>query len=550
MHSAPSAGPAEGVADADEAARLAALRDYVDVRADPPDELQAVVRLATRVTGLPLAVVNIVDEHLQRQLAAEGFERADCAREDSMCAYTVGARVLVHAPDARRDVRFAANPWVDGRMGEVRAYAAAPLLTPEGLALGTLCAFGPEPRELTGTQRADLHDLAALVVSLFDRERRARREVLAREAVLRAEQAAGTARELQTALLPPSLPRDEAVTLTPRYLPGADGAAVGGDFYDAVRTERSLVIVMGDVQGHSAAAAAFMGQVRTAVRAYVSEGHEPSAVLERANALLVAGEAELFATCCLLSLDTATGEVTVASAGHPAPVLFSPGAPRALAVEPGPPLGVSAGACYPASRDRLPGSSRLLLYTDGVVEWPHEETSRGEAAVQELLRTHAGAPAERLADLLLSPARGPLRDDAALLLVDYDGPAPGSRESQVELPGDTRAVAAARAHLRTTLDRWGLVRVADEAELVVSELVTNAVLHTGSGAALTVRHDPLSARLCLGVDDASTSHPLPRGAGEESLSGRGMHIVDVLAERWWVSPRGDGKTVWAELRVA
>ena len=537
-------------ADADEAARLAALRDYVDVDAEPPHELQAVVRLATRVTGLPHAVVNIIDEKLQRQLAAEGFARGDCAREDSMCVYTVGVGGFVGTVDASGDPRFAANPWVDGRLGAVRAYASAPLLTPEGLTLGTLCVFDTEPGELTPAQRADLGDLASLVVSIFDRERRARSEVEAREAALRAERSAETARALQAALLPPSLPRGGAVRLAARYLPGTDGSEVGGDFYDAVRTENALVVVMGDVQGHNTAAAALMGQVRTAVRAYVSEGHDPSAVLERTNRLLLSTGAELFATCCLLSLDEDTGEVTVATAGHPAPVLFSPGGPRTLDVEPGPPLGVLEDAAYPAARERLHGAARLLVHTDGVVEWPREATDRGAASVERVLREHAAAPAEELADRLLAPAAGALRDDAALLVLDYAGPAPGSREWQLQLPGDTRAVATARAHLRDVLGAWGLVRVADEAELVVSELVTNAVLHTGCGTALTVRHDPLAASLSLGVDDTSTSHPQPRGAGEESLSGRGMHIVDVLAERWWVSPRGDGKTVWAELRVA
>ncbi|WP_205706264.1 PP2C family protein-serine/threonine phosphatase, partial [Kineococcus indalonis] len=319
MNRAPSAGSTGAVVD-DEAARLAALRDYVDVTAAPPHELQAVVRLATRVTGLPNAVVNVIDEKLQRQLAAEGFERGDCAREDSMCVHTLGAGAFVGTVDASGDPRFAANPWVDGRLGAVRAYASAPLLTPDGLALGTLCVFDSAPGALSAAQRAGLADLASLVVSIFDRERRARQEVETREAVLRAERAAETARALQTALLPPSLPRGGAVDLVARYLPGTGGSEVGGDFYDAVRTENALVVVMGDVQGHNSAAAALMGQVRTAVRAYVSEGHEPSAVLERTNRLLLSTGAELFATCCLLSLDEDTGEVVLASAGHPPPV--------------------------------------------------------------------------------------------------------------------------------------------------------------------------------------------------------------------------------------
>ena len=532
-----------------ERARLAALRDYVDVSAPPPHELQAVVRLATRLTGLPNAVVNIIDEHLQRQLASEGFDRADCAREDSMCTYSVAVRGAVQTTDARRDVRFAANPWVDGRMGRVRAYAAAPLLTPDGHALGTLCVFDSEPGELDDAQRADLADLAGLVVAIFDRERRARLDTAREEQLHQARQAADLARSLQQALLPHRLPQTEAVRLASRYLPGTHGADVGGDFFDAVVTDRATVLVMGDVQGHNSTAAALMGRVRTAVRAYVSEGHEPSAVLGRTNRLMQSFDGELFATCCLVALDEGTGELVVASAGHPAPLLFAPGHPRSLEVDPGPPLGVQEEAVFPEARHRLHGAARLLLHTDGVVEWPHGEGDDGEDALERTLLQHAGAPADVVADAVLDPARRQGSDDSALLLVDYAGPLPGTRETRLQLPSDARAVRAAREHLRDTLGAWDLAETVDAAELVVSELVTNALVHTGCPAALTLRHEIGESLLCVGVEDLSTQHPRPRESGEEATGGRGMHIVDLIAQRWWVAPRGDGKTVWADLLV-
>lgn len=533
----------------DENARLAALRDYVDVTAPPPHELQAVVRLAAKVTGMTNAVVNIIDEHLQRQLASEGFDRADCAREDSMCHYSLGYGGLVHAPDARRDVRFAASPWVDGRLGHIRSYAAAPLLTPEGLALGTLCVFDETSSALTDDQRADLTDLAQLVVSIFDRERRARLAASREEQLLHARQAAETARAIQLALLPHRLPETAAVRVTSRYLPGTDGADVGGDFFDAIPTDRAFVFSMGDVQGHNAAAAALMGRVRTAVRAYVTEGHDPATVLERTNRLMQSFDGDLFATCCLVSLDEGTGEVVVASAGHPVPLVFSPGPVHALDVEPGPPLGVQPDATFPQARHRLAARSRLLLYTDGLVEWPREGDV-GEEALTLALAEMADAPAELLADQVLAPARRARNDDAALLVVDYAGPAPGTRETSLLLPADGRAVRAARDHLRTTLQEWDLLDRSDEAELVVSELVTNALLHTGRPATLTLRHDLAESLLCVGVEDTSTQHPQPRESADDATGGRGMHIVQMVAERWWVAPRGDGKTVWADLLVA
>ncbi|MGI4896206.1 MAG: ATP-binding SpoIIE family protein phosphatase [Janthinobacterium lividum] len=533
----------------DELARLAVLQDYVDVTAPPPEELQAVVRLAARVTGNPNAVVNIIDEHLQRQLAAEGFERADCAREDSMCHFSLGHGGLVHAADARRDIRFAAHPWVDGRLGTIRSYAAAPLLTPDGLALGTLCVFGSEPRELSADQQGDLSDLAELVVSIFDRERRARRQRADEEALHLAQRSAETARALQSALLPRRLPNSESVHLTSRYRPGTDGAEVGGDFYDAFRTDRAFVVVMGDVQGHNSHAAALMGQVRTAVSAYVSEGHEPAAVLARTNELMQGLESDLFATCCLLSLVEHTGELTIASAGHPAPLLFAPGPVRSLDVDPGPPLGVAADALFPETRHHLDVRSRLLLYTDGVVEWTRAAAAVGVRILEKTLAETAQQPGDVVAERVLAAAGRSMTDDAALLVLDYAGPATGSREVRLQLPADARAVGTARKYLRATLQDWNLTGAADLAELVVSELVTNALLHTGSSAALTLRHDLGGSSVSVGVEDSSTQHPQPREVDEEATGGRGMTIVQMVCDRWWVTARGDGKTVWAELTI-
>lgn len=191
----------------------------------------------------------------------------------------------------------------------------------------------------------------------------------------------------------------------------------------------------------------------------------------------------------------------------------------------------------------------MLLYTDGLVEWPRDGDA-GEETLELALAEMAGAPAELLADHVLAPARRTKNDDAALLVVDYAGPAPGTRETSLVLPADGRAVRVARDHLRTTLQEWDLVGRADEAELVVSELVTNALLHTGSPATLTLRHDLGESLLCVGVEDTSTQHPQPRETADDATGGRGMQIVQMVAERWWVAPRGDGKTVWADLLVA
>jgi signal transduction histidine kinase len=165
-----------------EAARVAALHDLevLDRPADP--ELDAVVRLVTAVTGLPMATLNLLDSDRQCQLVTAGFVGGDSARSDSMCAVHFLDGDLVHVEDAAADARFAANPWVDGRMARVRSYASAPLVLDGGHVLGTLCAFDEHPRRLGAAQLAGLQDLARVVVALLERHRETRRlELLALE---------------------------------------------------------------------------------------------------------------------------------------------------------------------------------------------------------------------------------------------------------------------------------------------------------------------------------------------------------------------------------
>jgi diguanylate cyclase (GGDEF)-like protein/PAS domain S-box-containing protein len=157
-----------------EVLRLAALFDY-DVLDAPADaELDHVVRAAAMLTGLPNATLNLIDDHRQCQLTTVGFEAADAPREDSMCAQHFLAGEVVHLPDARLDERYRTNPHVDGRLGWIRLYAAAPLISPHGHPLGTLCVFDDEPGELTPAQLDALAGLGNVVVALFERRRQAR----------------------------------------------------------------------------------------------------------------------------------------------------------------------------------------------------------------------------------------------------------------------------------------------------------------------------------------------------------------------------------------
>ncbi|GII05864.1 GAF domain-containing sensor histidine kinase [Planobispora takensis] len=157
-----------------EAARVRELHEYglLDTPAGP--ELEAVLRTAAYVAGTPTATLNLIDTHRQCQLTTVGFEGGDSPRDESMCATSITIGGFVHIPDAAQDPRFSGNPWVDGRIGKIRFYAAAPLVTPLGHALGTLCVFDSVPGRLGPEQIDRLTDLAQVVLGLFERRRQAR----------------------------------------------------------------------------------------------------------------------------------------------------------------------------------------------------------------------------------------------------------------------------------------------------------------------------------------------------------------------------------------
>ncbi|WP_432519959.1 ATP-binding SpoIIE family protein phosphatase [Kineococcus sp. SYSU DK006] len=457
------------------------------------------------------------------------------------------AEVALEADDAIAEAVRTRTPVVT-RGGSA---LVVPLFGRDGDALGALAVdwgtrspLGEVDLELFAGVAAQL-SVALERAQLLDAEREARAD-LARSTAALAE----LARDLQSGMLPRVLPQRPELQIAVRYSPALAGAEIGGDWYDAVATEDGVVLVIGDVQGHSTRAAALMGQLRTAVRAYVSEGHDPGVALARTNSLLVDLQQDLFATCCLLRLDTGTGVLTLASAGHPAPLVVDDGGLREAPVDPGPPLGVLAGAEYPTTTHRLHGRGAVVLHTDGVVEVLGVGSEEGEAALRSaLLEAGPARPAEALATALLQAIPHALTDDAALLVTTYAGAGGRPLEASAWLPPDVRSVASGRELLRARLVAWSAEELLDEAELVLSELVTNALVHAGGGAGLTLRFDAAARRLTIAVRDRSPRSPLERAAGPEALGGRGLGIVEAVADDWGVQGEDDGKTVWAHLAV-
>jgi GAF domain-containing protein/anti-sigma regulatory factor (Ser/Thr protein kinase) len=414
---------------------------------------------------------------------------------------------------------------------------------PGGHVVGLCCLSFDGPRDFSPAERAVLTMMAGLLGSAVERvELGAKRQALAEG--------------VQKRLLPPALAEVPRLATTSRYRPATATAEVGGDWYDVIgMPDDRIALVIGDVEGHTVESAAVMGQLRSAVAAYATEGHGPAALLERTCGLLARLGTESLATCCVVVLDPEDGVAEVALAGHPAPLLRLPdGTVRVLWAPANVPLGLPEPAAYRSREHMLPPGSVLLLYSDGLLD------PRDEEAVA--LRVAAGLDAsidlEELADRLLAGTPDPRsrRDDTALLLARYEGPdterAPRTGHLSIQRR-DLSGVRQARTFVHDRLSCWGLADMSDDLELIASEIVTNALVHAGSD--VDVRLRMYEDRIRLEVRDSASDPPvpIPYSLSEEGCSraehGRGLFLVDALADTWNTSPNGFGKTVWLEMDI-
>ncbi|MEU3888881.1 SpoIIE family protein phosphatase [Streptomyces sp. NPDC029041] len=351
---------------------------------------------------------------------------------------------------------------------------------------------------------------------------------------------------LQRQLLPRSLPRLPGAVAVARYLPSTAGLELGGDWYDVIPLpDHHVALVIGDVQGHSAGAATLMGQMRTALRAYAVEGHPPDVVVAHANRLLTDMESDLFATCCYVDVDLEEGAAWCVRAGHLPPVLRYPDGRTEIAeAEGGPPLGVVTRADFPMSPLRLPPGTLITLATDGLVETPDSDIDEGMDHLAGRLADADPADLGLVADALLGDA--PRSDDVALLLLRYDGMALRPLRESWTVWRVPQAVGHARRFARRTLRSWDVTADYDAVLLVVSELVTNALVHTDGKVRMDLTL--IGNRLRVAVADASPRSPVrPASIGWEATGGRGILLVEALAATWGTLPVSGGKQVWAEL---
>ncbi|MGK5498949.1 ATP-binding SpoIIE family protein phosphatase [Streptomyces sp. URMC 125] len=417
------------------------------------------------------------------------------------------------------------------RRAGVHSYMAVPL-TARGVLLGAAdFVRGPGSPPFTRSDVELATELASKAAVFIDNARLYGRE---REHVL----------SLQRSLLPRATPNTPGLEVFTHYTPSPDPGGVGGDWFDVMALPGGrTALVVGDVMGHGVAAAATMGRLRTVSRTLLGMDTAPDRVLARLDLVVRDLEDDPVATCLCAVYDPATASCTLAGAGHMPPLLVdASGAVSRVEVPVGAPLGAGVIPYDPVTVPVAAGQ-RLVLYTDGLVK-----TREGD--VDAWLRRLADALPEMVERLLdaQDPSGIPLgegsRLDESVLLMAAGGELPEGTDLRVwPLPPDGTAASAARSLVTAQLARWGLEELADVAELVVSELVGNALRYGGGpGQLRLMRHD----RLTLEVSDIGPDLPQIQHARLSDEGGRGLQLVNMLSRRWGSCRTPDGKVVWAE----
>jgi serine phosphatase RsbU (regulator of sigma subunit) len=296
-----------------------------------------------------------------------------------------------------------------------QAWAFLPLIV-SGRPVGCCILSYDRPHRFPAEERAVMTSLAGLIAQALDRARLY-------------DTKHDLAHGLQQALLPRTLPAVAGLRVAARYLPATRGMDIGGDFYDLIPLGAGAVAaVIGDVQGHDAAAAALMGQARTAVHAHSALATTPGEVLSATNRLLTDLGSDLFTSCLYARLDLAARRVTLASAGHPPPIMRLPGRrTRPVDVPPGPLLGIDPGAVYPVTELPLTPGLMLVLYTDGLIETPGVDLDDSITGLAEHLAHADDRNLEGLIDTLVGSTGtgGQRTDDIALLVLQTTAPGSG-----------------------------------------------------------------------------------------------------------------------------
>ncbi|MBP8534249.1 SpoIIE family protein phosphatase [Streptomyces sp. MK37H] len=542
-------------AAAERTARIGELTDALAQALTMRDVVNAIADRVLPPFGASGIVVQLIEGSVIRIAGAVGYPQPFLESIDGASIHDVSPVAEVYQTGAPAFVESAEEytaryPTMAGRPAAARkqAWAFLPLIV-SGRNVGCSVVAFAEPRRLDAEERALLTALSGLMGQAIERARLYDLEHT-------------RAKELQRGLLPRALPSLSSVTTAARYLPASEGIDVGGDWYDVIPLSGARVaLVIGDVMGHGLSEAATMGRLRTAVNTLAELEFPPAELLTRLNDVVSELGDNLYATCLYAVYDPVGATCVFSSAGHPPPAVVRPGHPvRFAGGAPDPPLG-AAQPPFETTEMSLEEGSLLVLYTDGLVESAARDIDRGMRHLASALSSAARAPGpgdarrdgdrgenaslERLCDEVLAellPEKQLTADDAALLIARTHALAP-DHIAVWPLSEGPIAAGEARDHVRDQLIRWELAPLTPTAELLVSELVANAIRH-GRG--------PIELRLLRGegliceVTDGSLTTPRIRHAAETDEGGRGLQLVSALSQRWGTRYTPTGKCIWTE----
>ncbi|MFD9004527.1 SpoIIE family protein phosphatase [Streptomyces sp. NPDC059582] len=501
---------------------------------------------------------NGTERQLRRVAAAGVREDAPLIRVGERVAFAPPASRTAHLTAGRGvidpDLRVAPMPgYIPGfgprdpeRMRRVVEHGIHSLITVPLRARGAILGVAsfwrsekPEPFEDDDLDLAE--EMATRAAVAIDNARRYTREH-------------AMAVTLQRSLLPTSLPTPSAVEVAHRYLP-AESDDVGGDWFDVIPLPGARVaLVVGDVVGHGLHAAATMGRLRTAVHNFSALDLAPDDLMAHLDELVTRIDTEeaggddgrsVTGTTCLYAVyDPTSGRVTAARAGHPGLVLVRPdGTVHFPEVPASPPLGLGGAEPFETAELRLAEGSRLVLYTDGLIEERGRDIDVGLALLRDALAGHPERDPEQtcraVCDAVLPAVP---RDDVAVLVARTRLMEP-DRIARWQLAPDPAAVAPVRAACGRRLRDWGLDDIAFATELILSELATNAVRYGAAPITVRLLYD---RTLICEVSDASSTSPHLRRAAATDEGGRGLYLVARFAQRWGTRYTPRGKVIWTE----
>lgn len=563
--SGPQSGPATGdwprareaflldagraLAEADSTAEVLRVAASLSMPGFSPDGLAVFGVEGDRLTVIGHHGQEVADVSLWDMPLATDYPAAQVAR--------TGRAVYVGSPEEYAE-RFPTTWPLVEPYGRV-SWAYLPLVA-AGTTIGAWMAGFREPVAFTPDERSVLTTVARMLGQALSRAglQESERELTA---------------GLQRTMLPARKPGVFGMAVAARYVPTGGGLQVGGDWYDVISLPSGrTAIVIGDVQGHDVRAAGLMGQLRVALRAYAAEGHGPDAVLSRTSRYLAGladeqGADVRFATCLYVEIDPLTGTLDVVRAGHPEPAIrLGDGTTIVRRTAVGLPLGIEPDCDYPTTRMMLEPGEVLALCTDGMIETGGHDLESGWTRLTRALAAGPADDLEALADALVQAVVGPgshqttgpladrREDDIALVLLrrDPDGPTcavPVRRTMLTVSQADPGQIRSCREDLRALLHDWTSPEQVETSVLLVSEAVTNVLVHTDGDASVMaqVTGMPGTRRLHVDVGDGSDDMPHRRSPGELASSGRGLLLMEELADAWGVDPRGDGKSTWFEL---